>query len=294
MPQDYPDYEVIVVDDGSTDETCEEVLKYNVRLIRNKHHGISVARNQAIKNARGEIILGIDADLQVPGDLITRMIAPLQDEKTGVTMAWWDISNNNNLVAVLIFRTYEYFVHNLDEPDFLWSYCFAVKKRIFQEVGGFNEDLFVGEDVDFAHRITGAGYKIKILKDARVWHYFRDSLFLHLKRHFQTARTKFCYVLDSHKVFDQRGYPVEYLKLLLHLLMILSLPTLLWKPEIFIVFFCLALLSHLKITLWSMKKGFKYILILPFEFVTKIAWVAGVIQGIFWRLKRYHPSPADL
>jgi len=294
LPQDWPDYEVIVVDDGSTDETPEEVLKYDVRLIRNEHRGISAARNKAVKSARGDIILGLDADLQVPRDLIKRMIAPLANEKTGVTMAWWDVANADNLVAALIFRTYEYFVRHLEEPDFLWSYCFAVKKKIFEEVGGFSEMLLVGEDVDFAHRVTGAGYKIVIIKDLRVWHYFRDSLWGHLKRHFLTARTKFCYVLDSRKVFDQRGYPVEYLKLLLHFLLIVSIPALFWKPQIFFILLLLALSGHLKITLWSMKKGLKFALILPFEFVTKIAWVAGVIQGAFWKLKGYRPTPADL
>lgn len=295
LPQDYPDYEVIVVDDGSTDNTPEEVRKYPVRLIRNPHLGISAARNAAIRAARGEIVMTMDSDLKVPGDLISRMVPPLlAEEKRGVVMAWWDISNPGNLVPDLIFRGYEYHVRDLDEPDFFWGYCFAIKKKIFDEVGYFDETLPLVEDVDFAYRMIAAGYTVKILKDVRVGHYFRDSLRAHLSRHFRTARHKFIYVRRRKRFTDQRGTAAEYVKLFLHLLTLLSLILLPWYPLIFLTLLAASLLSHLGITAWSMKKGPKYLLMMPFEFLTRSAWALGVVQGAFWLLRGYNPSPKDL
>ncbi len=295
LPQDYPDYEVIVVDDGSTDNTPDEVRRYPVRLLVNPHLGISAARNAAVRAAAGEIIMTMDSDLKVPGDLISRMVGPLlAEEKRGVVMAWWDISNPENLVPALIFRGYEYYVRNLEEPNFFWGYCFAIKKKIFDEVGYFDETLPLVEDVDFAYRMIKAGYTVKILKDVRVLHYFRDSLAAHLSRHYRTARHKFLYVRREKRFTDQRGTAMEYVKLLLHLLTLFSVFLLPWYPLVFPVLLVLSLLSHLKMTVWSMKKGPKYILMMPFEFLTKAAWALGVIQGAFWLLRGYNPSPKEL
>jgi GT2 family glycosyltransferase len=223
------------------------------------------------------------------------MVEPLlDDEKRGVVMSWWDISNPNNLVAALIYRGYEYYVRNLSEPNFFWGYCFAIKKKIFDEIGYFDESLPLVEDVDFAYRMIEAGYTVKILKDVRVWHYFRDNLSGHLSRHFKTARHKFLYVRREKRFTDQRGNVMEYVKLFLHLLTVLSILVLPWYPLIFVVFLGLSLLSHLPMTIWSMKKGFKYILMMPFEFLTKIGWSLGVVQGLIWLIRGYNPSPKDL
>lgn len=295
LPQDYPDYEVIVVDDGSTDNTPEVVRRYPVKLITNPHLGISAARNAAIKKAEGDIIITMDSDLKVPGDLISRMVKELlSEEKRGVVMSWWDISNPDNLVASLIFRGYEFYIDKLDEPNFFWGYCFAIKKKIFNEVGYFDESLPLVEDVDLAYRLVYAGYTIKILKDVRVRHYFRDNLFKHLQRHFKTARHKFLYVCSAGRFTDHRGSPPEYVKLALHSLTLLSIVLIPWYPLVFIILLVLSLLSHLRITIWSMKKGFKYILMMPFEFITKMAWALGVIQGAWWLIRGYNPSPKDL
>ncbi|MFH1038775.1 MAG: glycosyltransferase [PVC group bacterium] len=295
LPQDYPDYDVIVVDDGSTDDTPEVVRRYPVQLITGPHLGISAARNQAIKVAGGEIIITMDSDLKVPPDLIRRMVTPLlTDEKRGVVMSWWDISNPESLVASLIFRGYEYFIRNLDEPNFFWGYCFAIKKKIFDEIGLFDESLPLVEDVDFAYRMVHAGYTIKILKDVRVRHHFRGQLLKHLQRHFKTARHKFLYVRRTGRFTDQRGTVFEYIKLLLHFLTLLSIVLIPWYPWIFVTLLVLSLLSHLQMTIWSMKKGFRYILMMPFKFLTKMVWSLGVIQGTWWLIRRYNPSPRDL
>lgn len=295
LPQDYPDYEVIVVDDGSTDGTAEEVRRHPVRLIVNEHLGISAARNAAIREATGEVVVLVDSDLKVGKDLLRRLVEGLyRDPKRGVAMAWWDISNPENLVASLIYRGYEYFTHDLDEPNFFWGYCFAIKKEVLDRAGFFDETLPLVEDVDYAYRVVSLGYKIKILREVKVWHYFRDNLRKHLTRHFQTARHKFLYVRATGRYTDQRGTGAEYLKILLHAAWLASVLTLPWTPWIFLAALGASLLSHLKITLWSMRQGFKYVLMLPFEFLTKLAWVLGIVQGAFWLARGREVSPREM
>lgn len=295
LPQDYPDYEVIVVDDGSSDNPAAVADRYPVRLLTGPHLGISAARNRAIREASGEIILLVDSDLKAPKDLASRMVKPLLAEpELAVTMAWWDISNPDNLVADLSFRVYEYWIHPITEPDFFFGYCFAIWKEVFSQIGYFDESLPLVEDVDFAYRLVHAGRRIRILKDVRVWHYFRDSLKRHLERHFKTARHKFLYVKSTGRFTDNRGTRAEYAKLALHLFTVLSIAALPWRPEIFFVLLALSLLSHLKITLWSMKKGARYALVMPFEFLTKTAWALGVLQGAFWIARGYRVHPRNL
>lgn len=298
LPQDYPDYEVIVVDDGSTDDTVATARKYPVRVIESAYLGISAVRNQGLRAARGEIVMTVDADLVVPRDLVRRMVAGLLDPasgpRLGVVMAWWGIRNPENLVSALIYRVYEYFVRNLSESDFFWGYCVAFRKSLVEETGYFDETLSYVEDVDFAYRVTRAGYRIRILKDVRVWHYFRDSLSAHLKRHFKTARHKLLSVCRSGKYTDQRSSPSEYAKLALHLAALLSLTLLPFRPALAGLIWALALLSHLPLAVWGMRAGAKYILLLPFEFLTKLAQVLGAVQGVWWLLRRYHPLPKDI
>ncbi|MCX6349183.1 MAG: glycosyltransferase [Candidatus Aureabacteria bacterium] len=294
LPQDYPDYEVIVIDDGSSDNTAEVAKRYPVRLISSPRLGISSARNQAIRAARGEIVMTTDADLIVPRDLIRRLVAPLQDPGVGVTLAWWGIRNRENMVAALIYRVYEYIVRNITDADFFWGYCVAFRKSLVDEVGYFDETIPFVEDLDFAYRVIRTGRRIRLLKDVRVLHYFRDSLSIHLKRHYKTARSKFREVHEKKKFIDQRATLAEYVKILLHFAALLSLAALPWKPLITLGCFALALLSHLPMTVWGMRAGAKYILLLPFEFLTKMAWTLGVIQGAWWLLKGYIPPPREV
>ena len=285
LKQDFSDYEIIVVDDGSIDDTKEKVKKYSVRLIGNAHGGSSAARNTGFKASKGDILVFFDSDCVAKKDLIAQLIEPLKDPKIGVTQAWWEVANKDRLVPVLVFKTYEYFTRNLKYPDFLWSYCFAIRRELFQKLGMFDLIWTRVEDVDFAYKVIKEGYKIYLMKEVRVGHFFRETLLAHLKVHIRTARDKFLYVNKTKKFIDQRANIAEYMKLGVHALVLLSIFFIPLAFTPFLVLLLLSLASHLPMAFWAMKDGWKYILILPFEFITKLCWLMGSVAGLVALLK---------
>jgi len=285
LKQDFSDYEIIVVDDGSIDDTKEKVKKYSVRLIGNAHGGSSAARNTGFKASKGDILVFFDCDCVAKKDLIAQLIEPLEDPKIGVTQAWWEVANKDRLVPALVFKTYEYFTRNLKYPDFLWSYCFAIRRELFQKLGMFDLIWTRVEDVDFAYKVIKEGYKIYLMKEVRVGHFFRETLLAHLKVHIRTARDKFLYVNKTKKFIDQRANIAEYMKLGVHALLLLSIFFIPLAFTPFLVLLLLSLASHLPMAFWAMKDGWKYILILPFEFITKLCWLMGSAAGLVALLK---------
>ena len=280
LKQDFPDYEVIVVDDGSSDNTREKVKKYPVQLVSNVHGGSSAARNAGFKASKGDILVFVDSDCVAKKDLIAKLIEPLKNPKIGVTQAWWEVANEDKLVSTLIFKTYEYFTRNLKYPDFLWTYCFAAKREVLQKLGMFNIVWKRVEDTDFSYKVIKEGYRIYLMKEVRIAHFFRETLLAHLRVHTITAREKFLYVNKTKKFMDQRANLVEYMKLGTHALMLLSIFFIPLSFMPFLVLLLLSLVSHLPMAFWAMKDSWKYILIVPFEFVTKLSWVVGSVAGL--------------
>lgn len=284
--QDFPDYEVIVVDDGSLDDTAQTAKKYPVKLIKTPHQGVSAARNAGFEASQGEIIIFVDSDCVVGKDLIVNMIGPLQDPEIGVTQAWWEVMNKDKLVPCLIHKVYEYLTRNFDYPDLFWGFCFAVRRELFDKVGKFDA-LWVErvDDDDFSYRVTAKGYKIKLLREVRVGHFFRETLLAHVRIHIRTAKYKFLHIIKSKVFTDQRATPAEYVKLFLHGFMVLAALFIPLNPIPFFVLLTLSLASHLPVTFWAMKDGGRYVLIIPFEFITKLSWVVGSVLGLATFLK---------
>ena len=288
LKQDFSDYEVVVVDDGSTDDTLEKVKRYPVKLMRSSHQGAPGARNVGFEASKGNIVIFLDSDCIVGRNLIVNLIGPLQNPEIGVTQAWWDNIDKDKLVPSLIFKVYEYLVPNIEYPDYLWSYCFAIRRELFEAVGKFDPATGIGaDDIELAQRIVKAGYRIYLMRELRVKHLFPQSLLAHIKRHIKTARDQFAYVSESKKfMYNQRINAVEYVKFILHGLTMLALFFIPLSPIPFLVLLMLSLSSHVPMTFWAMRDSWKYILILPFAFITELSWVVGSLVGLVTLLKK--------
>lgn len=140
------DFEVIVVDDGSTDETLKvlsefEVKNLKLKILCGKHSGAGSARNLGVKNARGRILVFVDADMTFDKDFISKLIDPIErGVATGTFSKEEFVSNENNVWAVLwnLNRGLpKNRMHSRNYPD-RQNVFRAILKNKFDEAGGFN------------------------------------------------------------------------------------------------------------------------------------------------------------
>lgn len=179
IAQSYPKdgYEVIVVDDGSTDNTGEVVKEFRrkfkkFRYFKQENRGPAAARNIGIKNSRGEIIAFTDDDCIVPRDWLDRLVATYERFPDVVGVGGY-IEAREDILKKNIFAQYESYearvIYGLgrevifggaDTPG-MGTANVSFKKQVLEEVGGFDEFFrsAAGEDMDLKKRIGEKGYK---------------------------------------------------------------------------------------------------------------------------------------
>lgn len=164
LNQTFTDYEIVVVDDGSTDETPNVLAGFGdmIRVIRQENKGGSAARNAGIAAACGKYVAFLDADDQWKPCKLERQVAVLERDP-GVGIVFSDIQHwvNGKLVheRYLKERGYKYpasgyIFENLLREGFIFTPTVVVPKAVLDEVGGFDTTLRNCEDVDLWFRIV--------------------------------------------------------------------------------------------------------------------------------------------
>lgn len=181
-------YEVIVVDDGSTDRTAEIACQYGVRLVRQPNAGPAAARNHGTQLARGEILLFTDADCAPAPDWIERMTEPFCDPDIVGTKGVYR-TRQKELVARFVQLEYEDKYARMlrqDRIDFVDTYSAAYRRDIFLANGGF-DPLFPTasvEDQEFSFRLARKGYRLVFVPKAAVYHCHATTLRQYWQRKF--------------------------------------------------------------------------------------------------------------
>ena len=156
--------EVIVVDNGSSDNTREIAKKYGARVLRDDSMNVSGLRNLGAKQASGNVLAFVDADCIIAKDWLLNASIYFNDKNIAAWGAPPVLPDSANWLqrTWYIVRRKEKSVQNV---DWLETMNLFVRKDQFFTVGGLNETLVTCEDVDFSYRISQYG---KILSDSRI------------------------------------------------------------------------------------------------------------------------------
>ena len=182
--------EVIIIDDGSTDNTKKVVLetskkyKLNVKYFWQKNAGPAKARNEGAKKATAEIIVFTDSDCIPKVNWLSEMIKPFEKNNvSGVQGAYK--SKQKELISrfgqIEIEERYEK-MKSSKEIDWIGSYSAAFRRKEFLSLGGYDESFPIasGEDPEFSFRLAKNGGKLIFNQNAVVYHVHPNKLMKYL------------------------------------------------------------------------------------------------------------------
>ena len=171
-----PPAEVIVVVDGNTDGSSQIAEEQGIKVLRlPKSGGPARARNLGAAAAQGDILLFIDADVVIPRGILGEIEMIFQGEPgpAAVFGSYDDEPYETNFLSQYK-NLFHHYVHQMgrEEASTFWGACGAIRRDVFEEVGGFDERYGQPsiEDIELGYRLKKGNYSIRLCKDLQVKH----------------------------------------------------------------------------------------------------------------------------
>lgn len=278
--------EIIIVDGNSQDGTKAVILQYmkkfpqvSVRLFIKKGNR-SVGRNEAIKNAKGDIIAISDAGCILERHWLENLLKPLQQEFVDVVAGYYKgigrtLFEKSLIPYVLVMPD------NIDSRNFLpATRSMALRKRVFEKVGGFTENLSHNEDYAFSKKLVKSGVKIVFTEKAVVYWYPRTTFLQAFNMFF-----RFSYG-DAEAGILRSKVAMLFIRYIIGILMVF------YVIVFHSLFFLLILIAGIIVYwLWAVWKNMRYVrnigayYTLPLlQFTADVAVICGSFAGFIKRL----------
>ncbi len=219
MRMDYPRLEVLVVDDGSTDDTYTSAVRLSgiygenrLRVITQPNGGKAMALNTGIANARGELILCMDGDSRLEPQTLKQAVKHFRDPSVGAVAGNVKVVNRLNALTRLqaleyieglnLVRTAQAFFRNV---TIIPGPIGVFRKEVLEEIGGYHHDTYA-EDCDLTLRVMVAGWKIKFERKAVAWTEAPETVQALFKQRYRWARG-ILQAVAKHKLLLVRPFP---------------------------------------------------------------------------------------
>lgn len=277
LSQSFKEFELVVVDDGSTDNTLNILKKYksrfNMKIIETSHLGLRPARYQAVINTNGEIVITLDADEILEKNCLCFLVNHFEDSLVGGVGGiinpcgtGWVIEGMSTLSSLMSS------LRGTSDADWISGGCAAYRRKALIEIGWLRTDN-VGEDVHASWMLKKHGWKLVIDPNAICYHKdpprLKDVL---LKEYNVGKRAKTLYLLHKYKLFNWK-FLSRFLPMLLILLLLFNwIFTLIGLVLSFVLF---VLLTGSKHTFSNKVFGWTIL-----NFIN-LAWIIGVAREVF-------------
>jgi glycosyltransferase involved in cell wall biosynthesis len=178
---EYPNYEVIVVDDGSRDRTAEIAAEFpEFRLIRQPNRGLSTARNVGLHAARGALVAYTDSDCVADPHWLTLMVHTIAERRLDGCGGPNYAPHEDGWVAACVAASPGAPCHVLtgtDHAEHLAGCNMVFTRAALMAIGGFDAQFTAaGDDVDICWRLLDNGYRLGFCPSAFVWHFRRNTV----------------------------------------------------------------------------------------------------------------------
>jgi len=179
---EFRDYECIVVDDASTDDTPLVARRHPVAVLAlGRNGGPAHARNRGAERARGEILVFIDSDVCVHPDTLGRIDAHFREHPSAdALMGSYDDAPAHPAFVSQYKNLFHHYVHHRSSSEAwtFWAGCGAIRRKVFLDFGGFDESYTRPciEDIELGSRLHAGGHRIDLDPSIQVTHLKRWTL----------------------------------------------------------------------------------------------------------------------
>lgn len=172
----FQDWELIVVNDGSTDESETTAEKFGATILKTNRLGPGAARNVGAQIAKGTYVCFVDADCELHPDALSILVETLQESPIDAAFGSYDDAPAAPNFVAQYKNLFHHYIHQQgrEQASTFWAGCGAIKRSTFNAMGGFNDQVYRQpsvEDIDLGYRIKQAGGKIRLTKTAQVKHH---------------------------------------------------------------------------------------------------------------------------
>ncbi|NLI10656.1 MAG: glycosyltransferase [Elusimicrobia bacterium] len=287
------DCEIIVVDDGSKDETGEIIKNEfkTVNLLIQENAGPAKARNYGATVAKGDYIIFTDSDCEPADNWLEEMIRPFQLDPEIIGVKGIYKTKQKEITARFVQLEYEdkYDVmKKFKYIDFIDTYSAAFKKNIFWEVGGYDTRFRVAcsEDVDLSFKLSNKGYKMIFNPNAIVYHIHPSKFFDYCKKKYKFAYWRMLAIKNNpNKIVKDTHTPQTMkIQIILIFLMFISIFLTLFSlnyAKIFFIMLFVYLVFSINFIFKAIKKDFIVGLFSPiYLFFRSLFQLFGIILGL--------------